>query len=142
MPSIIRTSGKSVPGGARTKIRAPRVAGQAKRKHPAEDKTKILEGSGFLKYLEAGRAHAIAGSDAYGEAADIMSLGIRKSSKIPGGLDRLAVARSIRRGLNHASTLELELARTLAGVASRYRGFFGDPGTLQAAKRGGLDPNK
>lgn len=117
-----------------------RPSGGTTRTHPAAQHGDVLTGTGFLTYLNRVRSHAIAGSDALSVAADIMSQGIRKSSRVPGGIDKLLVARRIKKGITHMSMLELEIARTATAVAHHYRMSFGDPGT--GRQRGALDPHK
>jgi hypothetical protein len=126
-------------GNPRTNI-GPKRGGTTGRAHPAANAGDILTGTGFLTYLNRVRAHAIAGSDALSVAADTMSQGIRKSSKIPGGIDKLLVSRRIKKGITHMSMLELEIARTATAVAHHYRMAFGDP--VSGRRRGALDPHK
>jgi hypothetical protein len=126
---IVREPGLG--GNPRANI-GPKHGGTTGRTHPAAQHGDILTGTGFLTYLNRVRSHAIAGSDALSVAADIMSQGVRKSSRVPGGIDKLLVT--------HMSMLELEIARTATAVAHHYRMAFGDP--VSGRKRGALDPHK
>jgi hypothetical protein len=127
---------------ARAKINVPRTSRRGAGPHPATNTDDLLTGTGILKWLESIRAVEAEGSDATALAADIIARGVRKSSKIPWGLNRIVVARRMRKAINHMAALQLEQARTASAVASIYRGFFGDPSTLKAASRQGLDPTR
>lgn len=122
-------------GTTQTKSQPAPRSTERKVKHPATKMDDVLKGSGFMLWLESIRAHSTEGSDAMATVATIVSTGIRKSSKVPFGIDRILVSRRMRRGINHLAALELETARMASAVANEYMRFFGDPESPNRAQR-------
>jgi hypothetical protein len=142
--SIPEFGGPNTPGARRNPKRsvgtgrASIPGGGGKVRHPAEAQDEILKGTGLLQWLEGIRAHAVIGHDAIVVGADTVHLGIRKASKWPFGVDRLVVARRMRKLILHLAELQMEEARIASLVAQQWR-LHCEPVTTQRTGRGEMD---
>jgi hypothetical protein len=97
-------------------------------------------GSALLAWLEAIRAHEMGGSTGAYVVAETVYRGIRKAGRLPGGLDKILVARRCRRAILELG-VSLEYAASAAVLArNTYLAAVGDPEALARQDRaGGFD---
>jgi len=111
------------------------------RTHPGLDITNLHTGSGVLTYLATCRRHSVTGSDGVREAAQLIYRGIMKSSRWPGGVDKIVTARRVRKSLLQAAAAEEEAAKAFAATRTLWLQAIGDPSSMQIRTQG-IDPTK
>lgn len=97
--------------------------------------------SEILAWAERAEDSAVAAGKAFREEAQIVYIGIKNSSKLPFGVEKIPAARRQRKIL-------LKAADTADGVAVYLRSFrhawlsqFGDPNSLANRRKRGIDVN-
>lgn len=97
------------------------------------------KGSEVLEYVERCEKDLRAYADNLRENAQVIYLGVKKTSRVPKGIDKIPAARRQRRQmLKMAAGAE---AAANAAQAFRYRWIqtFGRPGSKESIKKGGID---
>lgn len=112
------------------------------RTHPAKHMDGLYTASGVLAYLRSGQRHDQSGADATHEAAQTLYKAIKASSKLPYGVDKLMAARRVRKAMKRVAAAREEAARASSAASAIFIGAVGDPRSVKAAGKRGLDPTR
>ena len=118
--------------------RAASSTGTGTAKHPAHRGGAFKTGTEVVEYLGAIQGHEARAANALREQAQRVYQQILKSGKMPGGIDRMVVARRQRRNFLRLATWLEGAAKQAAYCQASWHGDF----MASKTRSGDLDPTK